>query len=102
MRRFAPEWLPGMMQKLGMDDDTPLEHAWVTKAIQTAQVKVEGHNFDIRKNVVEYDDVMNKHREVIYAERRKILEGADLRANVLGMIKDRKSTRLNFSHANIS
>jgi preprotein translocase subunit SecA len=88
MRRFAPEWLPGMMQKLGMDDDTPLEHSWVTKAIQTAQVKVEGHNFDIRKNVVEYDDVMNKHREVIYAERRKILEGADLRANVLDMVDE--------------
>ena len=88
MKRFAPEWLPGMMAKLGMDDSTPLEHSWVTKAIQTAQVKVEGHNFDIRKNVVEYDDVMNKHREVIYAERRKILEGADLRSNILSMINE--------------
>jgi preprotein translocase subunit SecA len=88
MRRFAPEWLPGMMSKLGMEDNTPLEHSWVTKAIQTAQVKVEGHNFDIRKNVVEYDDVMNKHREVIYAERRKVLEGADLRSNILGMVNE--------------
>jgi preprotein translocase subunit SecA len=88
MRRFAPEWLPGMMQKLGMEDNTPLEHSWVTKAIQTAQVKVEGHNFDIRKNVVEYDDVMNKHREVIYAERRKILEGANLRTNILAMVNE--------------
>ncbi|MGH2599255.1 MAG: preprotein translocase subunit SecA, partial [Dehalococcoidia bacterium] len=88
MRRFAPEWLPGMMSKLGMEENTPLEHSWVTKAIQTAQVKVEGHNFDIRKNVVEYDDVMNKHREVIYAERRKILEGADLRTNILDMVNE--------------
>ncbi|MGE3600499.1 MAG: SEC-C metal-binding domain-containing protein, partial [Dehalococcoidia bacterium] len=88
MRRFAPEWLPGMMSKLGMEDNTPLEHSWVTKAIQTAQVKVEGHNFDIRKNVVEYDDVMNKHREVIYAERRKVLEGADLRSNIIGMVNE--------------
>jgi preprotein translocase subunit SecA len=98
MRRFAPEWLPGMMQKLGMDDDTPLEHSWVTKAIQTAQVKVEGHNFDIRKNVVEYDDVMNKHREVIYAERRKILEGADLRSNILDMV-DEEISSLVAAHA---
>ena len=88
MRRFAPEWLPGMMQKLGMDDETPIEQRMVTKAIQTAQVKVEGHNFDIRKHVVEYDDVMNLHRDRIYGDRQKILEGSDLRSNVLGMIED--------------
>ncbi|HZU76715.1 MAG TPA: SEC-C metal-binding domain-containing protein, partial [Dehalococcoidia bacterium] len=88
MRRFAPEWLPGMMTKLGMDDETPIEHKWVTKAIETAQSKVEGYNFDIRKNLVEYDDVMNKHRDVIYQERRKILEGADIRANVIAMVEE--------------
>jgi preprotein translocase subunit SecA len=88
MKRFAPEWLPGMMSKLGMDDHTPIEHSWVTKAIQTAQVKVEGHNFDIRKHVVEYDDVMNLHREKVYGDRRKILEGADLKANILAMVDD--------------
>ncbi len=88
MKRFAPEWLPGMMSKLGMDDSTPIEHSWVTRAIQTAQVKVEGHNFDIRKHVVEYDDVMNLHREKVYGDRRKILEGADLKANILAMVDD--------------
>ncbi len=88
MRRFAPEWLPGMMTKLGMDDETPIEHSWVTKAIQTAQVKVEGHNFDIRKHVVEYDDVMNLHRDRIYGDRLKIMSGADLRANILDMVDD--------------
>jgi preprotein translocase subunit SecA len=87
MRRFAPEWLPGMMAKLGMDDETPIEHGMVTKAIQTAQVKVEGHNFDIRKHVVEYDDVMNLHRDRIYGDRHKILTGADLKANILDMVE---------------
>ena len=88
MRRFAPDWLPGMMSKLGMDDDTPLEHSWVSKAIETAQTKVEGYNFDIRKHVVEYDDVVNKHREVIYSERRKILAGANMRDNVLALVHE--------------
>jgi preprotein translocase subunit SecA len=82
MRRFAPEWLPGMMQKLGMEDDMPLESRMVTRAIETAQTKVEGHNFDIRKHVVEYDDVMNTQRDTIYTDRRKILEGADLKSNI--------------------
>src|SRR5215216_5621995 len=82
MKRFAPEWLPGMMTKLGMDDETPIEQRMVTKAIQTAQVKVEGHNFDIRKHVVEYDDVMNLHRDRIYGDRQKILTGADLKSNI--------------------
>ncbi len=88
MRRFAPEWLPGMLSRLGMQEDMPLESGWVSRAIETAQTKVEGHHFDIRKRVVEYDDVMNMQREMIYAERRKILEGAALRANVLRMVHD--------------
>ena len=88
MRRFAPDWLPGMMTKLGMEDETPIEHSWVSKAIHTAQSKVEGYNFDIRKHVVEYDDVMNMHRDVIYRERRKILEGADVRENVRTMSEE--------------
>ena len=87
MRRFAPEWLPGMMARLGMEEDMPIESGWVSKAIETAQTKVEGHNFDIRKNVVEYDDVMNTQRDVIYKDRRKILEGADLKANTLDMVR---------------
>ena len=88
MRRFAPEWLPGMMARLGMEEDVPIESGWVSKAIETAQTKVEGHNFDIRKHVVEYDDVMNTQRDVIYKERRKILEGADLKSNVLDMVHE--------------
>jgi preprotein translocase subunit SecA len=87
MRRFAPEWLPGMMSKLGMEDNVPIEHSWVTKSIEQAQKKVEGHNFDIRKNLVDYDDVMNKHREVIYAERQKVLEGLDIKPIILEMVE---------------
>ena len=92
MKRFAPEWLPGMMQKLGMEDDMPLESRMVSRAIETAQTKVEGHNFDIRKHVVEYDDVMNTQRDVIYKERRKILEGADLKANILEDVQTELTT----------
>ena len=88
MKRFAPEWLPKMMGGLGMDEDTPIESGMVSKAIETAQTKVEGYNFDIRKHVVEYDDVMNMHRDVIYSERNKILQGADLRANILDMVRE--------------
>jgi preprotein translocase subunit SecA len=88
MRRFAPEWLPGMMARLGMEEDMPIESGWVSKAIETAQTKVEGHNFDIRKHVVDYDDVMNTQRDVIYKERRKILEGTDLKSNILDMVRE--------------
>jgi preprotein translocase subunit SecA len=88
MRRFAPDWLPGMLSKLGMAEDVPIESGWVTKALENAQTKVEGYNFDIRKHVVEYDDVMNVHRDVIYTERTKVLEGAAVRANVFGMVEE--------------
>ncbi len=88
MRRFAPDWLPGMLARLGMDEDTPIESGWVSKALENAQTKVEGHNFDIRKHVVDYDDVMNVQRDTIYTERNKILEGADLRANVWAMVEE--------------
>jgi preprotein translocase subunit SecA len=88
MRRFAPDWLPGMMARLGMEEDMPIESGWVSKAIETAQTKVEGHNFDIRKHVVEYDDVMNTQRDVIYKERHKILEGADLKSNIQDMVRE--------------
>ena len=88
MRRFAPEWLPGMLSKLGMDEDMPIESGMVSKALESAQTKVEGHNFDIRKHVVEYDDVMNVHRDVIYTERAKVLAGADLREDVFAMVEE--------------
>ena len=88
MRRFAPDWLPGMMGKLGMEEGMPIESKMVTRAIETAQSKVEAHHFDIRKHVVEYDDVMNQHRDVIYAERDKVLAGESLRETVRGMVED--------------
>ena len=76
---------------MGMDENTPLESGMVSKAIEQAQTKVEGHNFDIRKHVVQYDDVMNQHRDVIYTERRKILEGADLRSTSSRWLSRRSS-----------
>ncbi|MBA4180971.1 MAG: preprotein translocase subunit SecA [Anaerolinea sp.] len=86
MKRFAPEWVPGMMQKLGMTEEMPLESRMVTRAIEQAQTKVEGHNFDIRKRLVDFDDVINEHRKQIYGQREMILEGVDTRANVVGML----------------
>jgi preprotein translocase subunit SecA len=88
MRRFAPDWLPGLMSKLGMEDDQPLESRMVTRAIETAQQKVEAYNFDIRKHVVEYDDVMNTHRDVIYGERDRVLAGQSLRDTIEGMVDE--------------
>ncbi|MFC2049967.1 preprotein translocase subunit SecA [Chloroflexota bacterium] len=88
VRRFGGDRVKGFMDWAGFDENTPIEHSMVSKSIENAQVKVEGFHFDIRKHLVDYDDVVNKHREVIYAERRKILEGADLKANILPMVRD--------------
>ncbi len=88
VRRFGGDRVKGFMDWAGFDENTPIEHSMVSKSIENAQVKVEGYHFDIRKHLVDYDDVVNKHREVIYAERRKILEGADLKANILPMVRD--------------
>ena len=92
MRRFAPDWLPGMMTKLGMEEGQPLESRMVSRAIETAQSKVEAHNFDIRKHVVEYDDVMNTQRAVIYAERDKVLSGEPLDDTILEMVEQEVHT----------
>jgi preprotein translocase subunit SecA len=88
IRRFGGDRIQGVMQWAGMDENTPIEHSFATKAMTNSQVKTEGYHFDIRKHLVEYDDVVNKHREVIYAERRKILSGADLKTNILSMVQD--------------
>ena len=88
LRRFGGDRIKGIMQWAGLDENTPIEHPLVTKAITNAQEKTEGYHFDIRKHLVEYDDVVNRHREVIYAERKKILSGADLKANIISMIQD--------------
>ncbi len=88
MRRFGGDRVKGFMEWAGFDEDTPLEHGMVSKVIENAQTKVEAYHFDIRKHLVDYDDVVNKQREVIYEERRKILSGADLKANIQDMIQD--------------
>jgi preprotein translocase subunit SecA len=75
MRIFGAERITGLMERLGMEEDVPIEHPLINRAIENAQKKVEGHNFDIRKNLLEYDDVMNQQRKTIYALRRQVLEG---------------------------
>jgi preprotein translocase subunit SecA len=88
MKRFGGDRLKGVMTFVGLDDDTPIENKLITNAITDVQKRVEGYHFDVRKNLVEYDDVVNKHRELIYEERRKILSGADLKTNILKMATD--------------
>lgn len=85
MRLFGSDNLSGIMDKLGMEEDEPIEHKIVTRSIESAQKKVEARNFEIRKQVLEYDDVMNQQRKVIYDQRRQILEKADLKETVLDM-----------------
>jgi preprotein translocase subunit SecA len=75
LRIFGAERITGLMERLGMEEEVPIEHPWVTRSIENAQKKVEGHNFDSRKNVLEYDDVMNQQRKTIYGLRRQILTG---------------------------
>src|SRR6266849_3279803 len=87
MRIFGGERIKSMMNMLRVADDEPIESRLVSRQIEGAQTKVEGHNFDARRYLVEYDDVMNKQREIIYGERRKVLEGADLREQVQGWIR---------------
>ncbi|UCB42839.1 MAG: preprotein translocase subunit SecA [Dehalococcoidales bacterium] len=88
MKRFGGDRIKGIMEWAGMDEDTPIENRLVNRSIEGAQVRVEGYNFDIRKHLVEYDDVINQQREIIYGERLKILSGADLKANILSMVAD--------------
>jgi preprotein translocase subunit SecA len=90
MRRFGGDRVKGFMQWADMPEDMPIEHSMITKSIQQAQIRVEGHNFDIRKRVLEYDDVVNKQRETTYAQRRKILtsEPGELREQIQRMITE--------------
>ncbi|OQX28290.1 MAG: preprotein translocase subunit SecA [Desulfobacteraceae bacterium IS3] len=89
LRIFGGERITGMMEKLGMNDGEPIEHNWISKAIENAQAKVEARNFDIRKQLLEYDDVMNQQREVIYQQRRQALFGEDLKSSIEDMIADK-------------
>ncbi|HYI24255.1 MAG TPA: preprotein translocase subunit SecA [Thermomicrobiales bacterium] len=86
MRRFGSDRVGGLMDRLGMEEDQPIEHKFISKSIESAQTKVEGHNFDRRKHVVEYDDVMNRHREVIYEDRRKIVAGVNVHERIIDII----------------
>src|ERR1041384_3117597 len=87
MRRFGPmDRVKGIMERLGVEDDMPIEAKLINRSIEGAQSRVEGYNFDIRKHTVEFDDVMNKQRTIIYADRRAILEGQDMRERILQLI----------------
>ena len=88
LRIFGSGKLSTIMDKLGMEEDEPIEHSMISKAIENAQRKVEGHNFDIRKHLLEYDDVMNKQREVIYSQRRTVLESEDVQDIIKDMMQD--------------
>ena len=89
MKRFTPDWLPGMLEKMGMEEEVGLESGMLGRALEQAQQKVEAFHFDTRKHLVDYDDVINRHREVIYEERNKILDGGEnVEAIGLGMIRD--------------
>jgi len=87
MRLFGSDRLTGIVNALGLEDDQPIEHKMLSNAIEGAQKRVEGKNFDIRKHVLQYDDVMNKQREVIYGERRRVLDGENLKDYFVKMIK---------------
>ncbi|GAB6908073.1 preprotein translocase subunit, ATPase [Desulfosarcina cetonica] len=82
LRIFGGERITGIMERLGMEEGEPIEHNLISRAIENAQSKVEGHNFDIRKHLLEYDDVMNQQREVIYKQRRDLLTGMDLKETI--------------------
>ena len=88
MRIFAGDRLENMMNTLNVDEDTPIESKMLTRVIESSQKKVEGRNFAIRKNVLNYDDVLNKQREIIYTQRSQVLDGEDLHESVLNMMHD--------------
>jgi len=89
MRIFQGERIAALMNRLGVDDDTPIQNKAVTRTLESAQKRVEGYNYDMRKNVVQYDNVINRHRRVVYVMRRKILEGDDIRPEIERLIKDK-------------
>jgi preprotein translocase subunit SecA len=88
MKRFASERVAGLMERMGLEDDVAIESRLVSKTIESAQSRVEGFNFDIRKRVVEFDDVINKQRETIYAERDKVLHNEDLGETIVGFLDE--------------
>ena len=85
LRIFGSEKISGMMERLGMEDDVPIEHKWLSKSVENAQKKVEGHNFGIRKNLLEYDDVMSQQRDAVYGIRQRVIDGEQVREMILDM-----------------
>ena len=88
MRLFGSDSAKSIMERLGMEENVPVEHSMISRTIENAQKKVESRNFEIRKHILEYDDVLNQQREVIYKQRRQVLQGENLRDNILNMIED--------------
>jgi preprotein translocase subunit SecA len=88
MRIFGSDRVSGLMQKLGMEEGEAIEHPWVTRAIENAQRKVEGRNFDIRKQLLEYDDVANEQRKIVYEERNRLMDVDDISKNIVAMRED--------------
>jgi preprotein translocase subunit SecA len=88
MRLFGSDRILGMVETLGLDEDTPIEHKMLSGAIESSQKKVEGRNFEIRKHVLQFDDVMNQQRNIIYAQRQKVLEGENIKQSILKMIEE--------------
>ena len=88
MRRFGGASIAGLMDRLGLEEDVPLEHPWVSRAIENAQQKVEAYNFDIRKHVVEYDDVLNRQRDVVYGDRDRVLFEENLKPLIMEWVEE--------------
>ena len=101
MRIFGSDRVAGVMNALGLDEETPIEHKMISKSLESAQKKVEGHNFDSRKQVVEYDDVMNKHRETIYTRRRRALAAENLRGEIEEMVAGQLKAMI-AAHSNVA
>ena len=95
MRRFGGDRVKTLMSRVGMDEDYPLEHSWLNRTVEQAQTRVEGYNFDVRKHVLEYDDVVNAQREIVYEQRRQILEADDLHEVALRMVREQVETVVN-------
>ncbi|PIQ88231.1 MAG: preprotein translocase subunit SecA [Candidatus Omnitrophica bacterium CG11_big_fil_rev_8_21_14_0_20_42_13] len=95
MRLFGSERIAFIMDKLGLPEDQAIEHPWISRSIETAQRRVEGHNFEIRKQLLEYDNVMNRQREVVYSRRRAVLEGKNLKEELFLMIEELVEAALN-------
>ncbi len=94
MQRFGGERIKLLMQRISPDEEIPLDMKLLSKQIENAQKRVESHNFDIRKNVLQYDDVMNKMREIIYGQRRKVLMGEDIHDSIMGMVNESVTAKL--------